>query len=215
MILSNKDWIKVGIGSLYFAPFLSRFMLFRLYDSESSLLICQSVPCSSSEARPDKNTLVITATAIWPNTVSVHFMATTAIPVLDLLALPPTQLQLSDRTATVSQFGHIQLCLESYAIPVSNKRIVAVRQSERKVFDIADSAFAVSGNAHVSRLQTGILLEGTRMRCWKVSLRNLEKGIDYDLNTTGQWSLMAFEMDESQPPRCEMRLEMNGGKIHA
>jgi len=207
MTLSKKDWINVGTGHLYCAPFMSRFLLFRLFDTNSSLLVYHSKSYTSSTISGDSEAMVSMSTVSWPTDVLAHFSSSSALLTLQqLLNLPSVQLKLSESTVTEQIFGKVKLHLEHYSAPISRKRIKAAENGELNEFNIIDSMYRVTGKVHMSNWPARIPLDGIGMSCWKISISN-SKSIAYDLKSNNNWNLTAFEMENNLPATLKMHLE--------
>jgi len=196
MELLLNDWIRVGSGNLYCPPFLSRFLLFRLYESGCCMLISHdSVGSTSSVANED--ILTTLATIRFPKMISVHFCSKSATEAVDnLLKLPIRQFQLSESKATVVRLDSITFRIEFYSLTFLRTRLVTYESEKVKRFDIQGSSYKIVGPVDVCKWPSTICLGGAGLRCWRVFVSDAESLINYDVTSSRHWSLTAMDVDQ-------------------
>lgn len=212
MRLSSTDWIQIGPGRLYGAPFVSRCLIYRIYDNDCSLLIFHE-PHVSAAAHTDRKTgaFVTEAVVKEPDVVYVYFAPSAKTPLSRLIKLPPRLLRLSDTSSLQQSFSDITLHLESHKLPIRGAYIVRSAGSRRHAYQVANTHYWVQGRVQVMNL--GKVMPPTAelwSRCWKVSVGNTGMNGDYDLSSSRSWSLTALDVDDVWQPRLELSLKRMG-----
>lgn len=196
MELLLNDWIRVGSGNLYCPPFLSRFLLFRLYESGCCMLISHDSVGSTSNVTND-GIVTTLATIRFPKMILVHVCSKSATEAVDyLLKLPVKQFQLSESKATVGRLDSITFRIELYSLPFLRTRLVTYQNEKVKPFDIQGSSYRVVGPVDACKWPSTICLGEAGLRCWRVFVNDAESLINYDVTTSRHWSLTAMDVDE-------------------
>jgi hypothetical protein len=205
MRLLPYEWIFIGSGQLFASPFVSRVVLYRLYDINCSVLVYhkQLVSRVSSGHRGETTTFkCVVGTA---EAVQVHVAASTRQGLNDMATLPSTLVDLSDAGEARGYLGKVALSVEPFALPVSKMLIAAGDSASILKHQVDDTSYHVSSRAPLARL--GADAELSTFRCWKVLVRNTITSEVYDINSTTEWSLTALTIDDDWQPKVEMRLE--------
>lgn len=208
MMLSQNDYIEVGIGCLYAPPFLSRFLLYRLFECDQAILIYHRETSSSGSASSHGRVTTMVATYVPPTVIYAHCCFESAFAnVEDLLRLPAAEIPVPKNAAIIERFNNLTIRLEEFNLGLTEKKIVAFEKEPRHTMRIGKSDYHVTGPVNVSywpdRVQTGIL----KLRCIKLSVGKWNTKTSYNIESVGHWGLTALDMEEVGQPPIEVNLE--------
>jgi hypothetical protein len=197
MTLAKNDHIYVGIGHIYCPPFLGRVLLYRLFECDCAVLIYHRELGSVSNVFAFGRVQAVAASGgSEPNQLMVHFsFASASVDLKDLLALPATQLALPEDGATASRFGDVNLRVERFSLPFTQRLIVAYACLPRRELRISGTDFQVAGRMDVSLWPNTVRSNTLERRCWKLSLCDVRRSISYDLESVSNWSLTALDIE--------------------
>jgi hypothetical protein len=207
MILAENDYIEVGIGRLFSPPFLSRFLLYRIFESNQALLFHHLETGSVSATSQGKVTTMI-ATYIAPTVIYAHYCSKSASDnVEDLLKLPAKEMRVPTNTPTIEQFDDLDVRSEAFALPFSDKKIIAIAKEQRPTMAIGKSDYRVTGPVNVSLWPGKVQTAKLKICCTKLSVYKRNTKAHYNVQSVSNWSLTAFDMDEIQRAPLELSLE--------
>lgn len=211
MTLSKNDHVHVGIGHIYGPPFLARVLLYRLFESNCAVLIYH---LKGGEVSDVFNLGKVQAVAAYggqePTQLRAHISSTSSsMELKDLLALPATQLALPIEGATSNSFGDVIIRVERFTLPFTEKLVTAYACLPQQELRISGSAYQVTGRVQIALWPDAVQSANLMQRCWKLSLCNLRHHKNYDLESGGDWSLTALdiEMEEAFQATHEVSLE--------
>jgi hypothetical protein len=205
--LSSSVWIHTGTGCLYSPPFVSRCVVYRLYDISLSLLLYHD-PTVSSCVGAESDGGEIAVNTIWrqPEAIYVHLSPSTNNSVEKLIEEPRTRLEIDNSCSSEQSFRDIALHVEPIRLPLKDMLIVG-RGGDRVVDRrITNTAYCVRSSARLAA--PGIDL-GQSFRCWKLSIFSRDKKRTYDHYSGQEWSLTAFSVEGDWRPVSEFRLVKN------
>ena len=207
MILSANDHVEVGIGRLYSPPFLGRFLLYRLFDINHTILICHQETGSVSASKQG-NMAAMVAKYAPPAIIYAHCCFESAFAnVDDLLSIPPVELPVPGDAACTERFKNLDIRLEQYNLALTEKLMVAYQQEPQRTMRIENTNYRVSGPINVVYWPTRIQAAHIVSHCIKVSLYNRNNKRNYDLESIPGWELSALDMEETGQPPVEVALK--------
>lgn len=211
MKLTELDQIDVGNGWLYGPPFLTRYLLYRLFDNHCSILIYHSRQEGGISSVMTENNLAITSNVASsegpPSSIYVNSDTDSAFtPLEDLLRVRAVRFHLSPESATVAQIGNVAIQVEWFSLSITSKLLIAGELPALREFEIANSGYFVVGQMVVSSWP-GTTMANKNRSCWKVSVRNTKNNADYDLRSTCDWSLTALHKDQGPEPAFAVSLQ--------
>ena len=212
--LFPNDWIENG-GNLFFRPFLSQALLFRLFDEDCSILLRHNRISSELGPRhlPD-------GTPLWetkprdPIAIFIHFSSSAVLSLSRLHKIPCFQMDLPASTGRRWDFANIVVEVEPWLVAGDGMFLCyrGDQQGQQYVFPIVDSDFVVKGPVTLQKLggELPLAVADGQFKCWKVSITNSRFGNAYDLFCTRRWSLDALEITESGDKISELALVRKG-----
>jgi len=206
-MLSANDHIEVGIGRLYGPPFLSRFLLYRLFDLNQAILICHRETSSVSASSHGKLT-AMRATYVPPAVIYAHCCCESAIAnVEELLRLPAVEIPAPANKAIIERLNDLAIRLEEYNLALTEKLIVAYEKEPRHTMPIEKSSYRVTGPINVAYWPDRIQSANIKRHCIKVSVSKWNTKTCYNIESVADWGLSAFDMEEVGQPPFEVNLE--------
>jgi hypothetical protein len=214
MELSEKDHIDVGAGWLYGPPFVATYLLYRLFDCNSSVLIHHRpeacVPAADSFPNVSFGDLTLTtnvASAEGPPTaVYIHCdVACASTRVEDLLNLPADRLVLSMEVPTIAAFDDVVVRVERFPLHFTERLMIAGELAPLCDFWVAKSDYRVVGRIGVSFWPVGA--RPKKLRVWKVSVENAQSNAIYNVQSACAWSLTAFHFEEGPESTIAVTLD--------
>lgn len=196
-------WIHTGTGRLYGPPFVSRCLLYRLYDVSLALLIHHEPTVSS--ATDTEAALGVTAfkTVVRePSAIYVHHVRSVKGTLKGLAEAPPARLDINTTSTLRQSFGEIMLEVEPLLLPLKDMFILGSDCGRSSEYQIARTAYWVKGPARMARLGTG---SGGGFRCWKVSVLSGDGNTTYDFFSAHDWALAALSTEKDLQPTVEIR----------
>jgi hypothetical protein len=208
MKLSSADWIYLGPGNLYCAPFVSQFLLYRIKDPDCSLLVYHDHNVSSVADRAKKGAkLVVKSTWRLPKTAHVHFAPSTDIDLHALLAIHPASLDLTGRRSVSRSIGGLKFRLEPWVLEGNGMFNLGVGTGQGYGFEIGNTPYVVQSPLPITSVVSQAPMAGTaQIQCWKATVESIAETRRYDLESICDWSLTAMEMDAKSKPTLELRL---------
>jgi hypothetical protein len=203
MKLSAAAWISCSSGVLFSRPFLSRCLLYRLYDVNYSLLVHHKPTVSSSYEGMQNGVFSFTCVASEADAIHIHLAPSVRLKVTDLIKLPSIRLDLSKTSAGHRSLGEISIKVEPHLLPNKDMYIGGKERGSSFEQQIANTAYCVKGSRPAVNLGMG--QEGER-QCWKVSVMSAARNQSYGLDSARDWSLTAAQLDDDCPPSMEMCL---------
>jgi hypothetical protein len=213
MELSQNEWIMVGAGKLFSAPFVSRVLLYRLHDIKYSFLVyherthgthvlagVENVALARKvHELPEINVgpVVMATKACDSPIISIHYCPTScSIAFEDLVKLPARRLSFEECISSVNNFGKIAFCIEPFSLPYSKRMLIARPNLGAKKFIMEGSDYTVTGPVGIADVPDSIPTDKVRRRCWKIQLHNVESKIRYEMGECAHWSLAALDVEE-------------------
>lgn len=207
MILSENDYIEVGIGSLYGPPFLSRFLLYRLFESDQAILFYHRETGSVSASSHSKVTTMV-ATYVPPAVIYAHCCSESASAnVEDLLKLPAKEIPVPTNATTIERFNDLAVRIEVFALALTEKKIIAFEKEHRQTMRIGESDYYVTGPVNVSYWPDRVQSANLKLRCIKLSVYKWNTEMSYNIQSVSNWGLTALDMEEVGRPPLEVNLE--------
>jgi len=210
MELTQNEWIMVGAGKLFSAPFVSRVLLYRLHDIKYSILVyherthvlsdVEIVPLAREvHGLPEINIgHVVMATKIRESPlISIHCCySSSSISFEDLVNLPAKRMTFEECLSSANDFHKIALRLEPFSLPYSKRMLIARPNLGTKKFILEGSDYTVTGPVGIADVPDSIPTDKVRRRCWKIRLHNVESKIRYEMGECAHWSLAALDVSE-------------------
>jgi hypothetical protein len=207
MKLSPSAWINCGgTGDLFSPPFLSRCLLFRLYDVNYSLLVYHEQTSSCSYDGEKNGVFSFTGSQGKPEAIHVHLAPSTRPYAGHLIKRPSTRLDLPEFSAVQRSFGEIALKVEPFGLPGPEMHIVGRNCAGGVERQIANTAYCIRSSGPPVNLGKGLQGAPGVFKCWKISVMRHSSQECYGLDSVRDWSVKALEDDAEWPPRIEMRL---------
>jgi hypothetical protein len=155
MKLSLKQWVKFGNGLLYGAPFLSRCLVYRLRDQKCSLLIHHARNVvGSSRVDSDLGLHACSATFQLPGTMFVQIESSSdAVPLLQLVELPRSEIKLSTEQCSQFQFGNLTIEAKPISLPMKDMIILKVDRDQTNRYQIENADFSIVGHGFARDLR--------------------------------------------------------------
>ena len=207
MVLSESDVILVGIGHLYGPPFLSRFLLYRLFDINRTVLICHK---STNEVATNSNYFTHASTVVQcglPTKVYVHFCVESANATLEeLLRLPANEISIKKNGTSYQRYNSLTISIEDSYWESTEKQVMVFRGLYQESVRLEQSEFCVSGPLHIARTPEKVVLAKMKSHCLKVYVSDSSSGINYNLHKNGNWELTALDMEDEGQPSFEVNL---------
>lgn len=223
MTISQSTWIYDGLGNLYGPPFVTRCLLYRLYDIDCSVLLYH-------ERNVTRRGLVEFAYQEIKE-VHVHHLGSASVPLIELVGAPASKIALSKRSPAQSRVGQIMVRAERVylkckdmvmALPCLEWNRLSVDESIRSAYSIpalrAGAGYPfehqICGSSYSIRSESVGPVEMTaapleaNMCCWKVSVENLSSLEGYGLGESCKWKLIALNASKHWKVISEMHLEM-------
>jgi hypothetical protein len=212
MELTRMDHIDVGDGWLHGPPFLARYLLYRLFDCNCSLLVYHSQDESGISSVDTSGNLAVTSNVASsegpPTSIYVNCDFESALtPISDLLTLSAVRLSLSTSSVTVATFGVVAVRVQWFLLPLTKKLLIAGELSPLVEFDMAKSGYYVTGPIGASSWPASVLSAQKKRPCWRVSVDNVAHQVNYNLQETSDWSLTALHKDGSREPSLIVTLQ--------
>jgi hypothetical protein len=126
----------------------------------------------------------------------------------NLLILPATEMPLPKNGVAVKSFDNLTIRIEPFDLVLTEKRIVAYEQVPRNTIRIASSNYRVTGPVNVSYWSDKVQPRNIKLHCLKVSVNDIDNGQSYNLESDGDWSLTAFDIEEDNLPILEVNLNL-------
>lgn len=223
MQIAKNEWIIVGAGKLFNAPFFSRVLLFRLHDIESSLLIYHDETHVVSEVNatamaaktpelPNINlSHVFMATKV-PGSpkISVHYCASSSsIAFQDLMNLPARRMSFDECASGVTNFGNIALRIEPFLLPCSKRLLLAHQGRPTLSFSVEGANSTVTGPVSFNGWPSRVPLDHTKWNCWRVFLYCIGPNGMREFYEHHHWSVAALDVGEEGQLDSMVQMEPN------
>jgi hypothetical protein len=199
--LSISDWIYHGPGQLNAGVFLSRVLLFRLYEHNCSVLVYHEPNVTSNVIDKDARTISYKVTD--PEAIYVHFVPDSNIALDELRKVEPLRLALSQDIRGERVSGHLGIQIEPHGLPANGMVDFGWERSGTIEYPIANSAYCVQSPVPLLALGKEVPASDARLKCWRVIFKS-ENG-PYDLVSPRDWSLSAFNIQDASRPTFLMR----------
>src|SRR6266850_1942447 len=201
MVLSEKDFAFVGIGSLYAPPFLSGTILFRLHDPGTTLVVTHADPCEVLNVNAAVDICVVAVTS--PKALRIYFEEHSSAKTLEsMLSTQFREVSFPQSGAVFVDLAAVRLRIETYLLSCSGNLIRAYPHLPVLKLGIPDSAFEVVGPLAITKWSPG-----SQLRCWKLSVINTRSGIEYAIDGTSDWTVAAFDTDSGAPQPVQVLLQ--------
>jgi hypothetical protein len=204
---SISDWVFNG-GVFYGPPFISRALLYRIYDRNCSLLVYHEPTVTSTVGSPAEIKSSSTETVFnyhsvvqEPESMYVCHSRSASSTFDELVRMEPLRLHVSKSSKVERPLGDFLLRVEPHRMPVS--QMFAIGGTEHD-YEIEGTAYRIQSEIPIAPLFATRNADGL-FSCWKVVLS--EKGESYDLSSRKNWALSAMELDDSLQPSSVMHLE--------
>jgi hypothetical protein len=212
MQLSMSNWVDNGPGMLYGSPFVSRCLLYRIYDRDCSFLIYHEPNVTSR-----RNTQKETGLTIFqfdtdvrsPDTAYICFAPSAKKELKELAMVSPIRIVFSKTTAVWQSLNDLQLCIEPCHLPMKGMFITGGDRGRSSQYQIANTAYHVQSATPIVNMGTRMPPVDVPFSCWKVSIKTIATAENYDLASIHDWSLSSFDAEADWNPKLEMRLERN------
>ena len=221
MILTKDDWIRVGAGKLFGAPFLSRALLYRLHDVKCSILVYHDKPHTllsgsdltattgfhESSTLVAKNVVVAKEKRETP-AISVHYCTTSCSLTYEALAkLPAKRLSIKQCGSIIKICENIAFCVEPYSLPFSRRRLVSYPGLSDKRLITQDGKRTIVGPVDITAWPRHIPIDNIQMRCWKIRLYYEMANSKDEVIEHGHCSLTALDVSEDGHLNSALYLE--------
>jgi hypothetical protein len=207
MCLSENDYIYVGAGHLYGPPFLSRFLLYRLFDCNQAILIHHGetgVVSASSHGNVTK----MVATEVPITVIYAHCCFESAlVSMKELLKLPSVEIPMPRNAPIIKTFEEFAIRLEEFNLSLTEKMMFARENLPRQTLKFRESDYQVTGPVNVSFWPEKVLSSNLTFRCIKLSVAKSNTETDYNIQSDFDWGLTALDMEEDGQPPFEVNLE--------
>jgi hypothetical protein len=208
MFLSKNDQIEVGLGCLYGPPFLSRFLIYRIFGSKRTILLRHKEAIVDSTVSTFGNVTEVSARFVHPTIIYVHCCFDSAFAGLDdLLRLPAVEMPVPKSAATIAQLEDVTVRLERLDVGYTEKIIVARETENQRTMRLEKSDFQVTGPIKITLWPSKAQIKDSKRRYIKVSVGISGSDIGYDLDSAGDWSLTALGMEDAGLTPLEVNLE--------
>lgn len=210
MMLSKSAWIYEGSGVLYSSPFVTRCLLYRLHDVNSSILIYHEPNVTSVDAsdKTSPNIHVFHTVCHQVNEVFVHYVNSSVTPLKDLVHSPSIQLKLSDSLRPQCAFGEIGVKVERFHLPCKEMLAAFRGQGSRFECQISETPYRVRGlEVSLHKIGSKSEMQEVQMHIWRLTIGDFSKKEYYDYSGSREWSLTALDIEEGWTVVSEMHLE--------
>lgn len=120
MRLSPSDWVLFSPGRLYGAPFVSKHLLYRLYDIGYSLLLYQEdATVATTEVNMETGVILTRATPRQPKIAYLHLSPSATSPLLELGRLPSVKIPLFEGPQEKQCLNRLTISVEPIQLPSS------------------------------------------------------------------------------------------------
>jgi hypothetical protein len=201
--LTASDWICASVGGLYAAPFMSRFLLYRLTDFNCSLLLWHEDTVQAKRDLPKGGESVCEVTVNKPTVAHLHFAPFAVADWAGFSRLEPRCIRLQEN-ATEQELNGIIVRVEPWRLDV--KQMHALAAGTGHSYPIMETSFSVRSPVALTPIGNAIPPCNTWIECWKVRVRRKTDKQEYHLHSTCDWSLKAAEIDLQWQPRVELHL---------
>jgi hypothetical protein len=224
MKLAQNEWMMVGAGKLFCAPFLSRVLLYRLHDIKCAFLIYHDTTYIAStvdhadlpaEARelPAGFNLgnVVVATQLQRNPrISVHCCAeSSSVPFEELVNLPAKRIRFEDCKSHMINCDKVTFRIEQIILPYSKRLFVVAPDIETTSFMMEGSGFTVTGPVKSSYWPDEVPIDKGRMGCWRVCLNCVGSEGMREFSECTHWSVAALDVTVEGKIQTTVYLESN------
>jgi len=196
MELSTSDWIYHGPGELSSGVFLSRFLLFRVYELNCSVLVYHEPAVAGRFV--DRMPLTMSYIVTRPEAIYVHFASGSRTTLDELKTVEPHRMTLSQDKPVEHVIGNLGIQAKPHGLSADGMVSFGWERNSTIEYPIANSAYCIQSQVPLLALGKQVPADDARLKCWKVILKS-ENG-PYDLISSRDWSLSAFDIeDDSQP----------------
>lgn len=210
MPIAKDEWIMVGAGKLFSAPFFSRILLFRLHDIKSSFLVyhdethvVSEIATTAMAAKiPDLANInlghVVMATKVpgTPN-ISVHYCASSSsLAFEDLMNLPAKRMSFDEWASGVTNFGNIAFRIEPFLLPCSKRLLLAHQGRPTQSFSMEGANYIITGPVSLNDWPNRVPVDKIKWNCWRVCLYCIGPNGMREFNEYDHWSLAALDVSE-------------------
>jgi len=144
MKLSRSDWVLLGSGHLYSAPFVSRHLLFRLFDIDRSLLFSEEPGAETShttlEKDEQKRILRIQSVPRKAKTIHLYSSSSATVALEELSKSTPIEIPLEDFRQEVVIDG-ILMTLTPCQLPSSRAHVLSTGEDQPVSYEIAETFY--------------------------------------------------------------------------
>jgi hypothetical protein len=206
--LLPEDWIKAGPGLLHASPFVSRCLLYRLYDQGCSFLIYHS-PNVSSITEVDGETAESISSVVvrQPGDLRVHFSSSSAETSLNgLLELSPSEMKLSNAVGAQKVGDKLALFVEPCKLEMRGLFLLGPERNQRHEYGIENTGYSVSSPAPIKPVGRATITNDLLYECWRVRITSIHGNVVYSIASARSWSLTALGDEEGWRPRLDLRL---------
>lgn len=197
MKLSRFDWIIVGPGYLYNAPFVSQHLLYRLYNLDCSLLFSvEAEAVSTTKIDADTRTARTRTETQKPKNAYLHFSTSAETSLAELCKIPPLQISLLKTTERKWRLGCLIVSLEPWQLPSKRGLFLTDPSESYSSHKIDGTFYAVKTPGPLVRAPdlARETLDEVIYSCCKVSILNEKDGRLYDYDANLEWSLAALRL---------------------
>lgn len=223
MQIAKNEWIMVGAGKLFFAPFLSRLLLFRLHDVKSSFLVYHDETHVVSEVDAqaaaanirDVTNLnlghVFMATKVPESPkISAHYCdSSSSIPFEDLMKLPAKRMSFDECASGFTNYSNIAFRIEPVLLPSSKRLLLANQGRLIESFSVEGAGYTVTGPVSSNDWPNGLPINAIQWNCWRVSLYCIGPNGLRKFNQYDRWTMDALEIGEDGQLVSMVQMEPN------
>jgi len=208
MKIATSDWIMAGPGSLFSFPFVSRALLYRLFDDNISVLICQDPNWMRSETYVDIRGESWNFTMKNNDTKAFAYLGPTAFSgINDLVKQPGIEFALPATDRRVFEFPRVSITLEPCLLHPDGL-IASFAQEEHCEVRIEDSHYSVESHITLKRVGGFAPANLEAVPYSRIAIVSKDVNAEYGINSNLRWSLSAsgFVDDNIWPPKFTMHL---------
>lgn len=223
MQIAKNEWIMVGAGKLFSAPFFSRVLLFRLHDIGSSFLVYHDETHVVSDVNttamapkiPDLVNInlghVVMATKVPGSpSVSTHYCASSSsIAFEDLMNLPARRMSFDECASGFTDYGKIAFRIEPFLLPCSKRLLLAHQGRPTQNFSVEGSNYAVTGPVSSNDWPDRVAKDQIKWNCWRVCLCCMVSNGMREFKEYDHWSVAALEVGEEGQLDSMVQMEPN------
>jgi len=206
-IFPSGDWVNVGIGKFYDVVLLSRFLLYRIYKYDLSILVYHDNTILSQTAALDStadafvSSASITIAPALAYNVTIQVMPSAEAKVPEIMASSKFKIDLHE--IEIFKTNKINIHFKRHALPLKNEWILEGSSEKLIEMPIEGSRFRLASAFNFSNRGEYINARYSQkfgrsfdkeFFCWKIRLSTLDG--DLKLSSALHWSLSALEIDD-------------------